>query len=233
MNVNSLASRGGEKKASTPAGSKWAGCWIKQHKLGAGAPDHSKSAPWMTALAWFRPSTSSWRFVIRVSKLMAMKSHPGAISRRKSSVVSSLSWFVERSVFSVTISSSLLEISPSRSDLVPSSFAIESLTSDSKASCAASSSASAFSMSFSMSALISERMLRMPSLSPSACRLCNITTSMPYPETKYVTKYQHVTKEVTKPAGEKCETQTTCETKTMGGHGGRGGWGGKGKGGKG
>jgi hypothetical protein len=51
--------------------------------------------------------------------------------------------------------------------LVPSSFAIESLTSDSKASkaaCAASSSASAFSMSFSMSALISERMLRMPSL---------------------------------------------------------------------
>merc|ERR1712177_138479 len=51
----------------------------------------------------------------------------------------------------------------------------------------------------------------------------DITTSMPYPETK----------EVTKPAGEKCETQTTCETKTMGGHGGRGGWGGKGKGGKG
>merc|ERR1719440_608669 len=61
----------------------------------------------------------------------------------------------------------------------------------------------------------------------------DITTSMPYPETKYVTKYKHVTKEVTKPAGEKCETQTTCETKTMGGHGGRGGWGGKGKGGKG
>ncbi|KAI6791233.1 hypothetical protein KC361_g7455 [Hortaea werneckii] len=61
----------------------------------------------------------------------------------------------------------------------------------------------------------------------------DITTSMPYPETKYVTKYEHVTKEVTKPAGEKCETQTTCETKTMGGHGGRGGWGGKGKGGKG
>ena len=75
MNVNSLASRGREKKASTPAGRKWAGCWIKQHKLGAGAPDHSKSAPWMTALAWFRPSTSSWRFVIRVSKFTAMKSH--------------------------------------------------------------------------------------------------------------------------------------------------------------
>merc|ERR1712182_132391 len=61
----------------------------------------------------------------------------------------------------------------------------------------------------------------------------DITTSMPYHETKYVTKYEHVTKEVTKPAGEKCETQTTCETKTMGGHGGKGGWGGKGWGSKG